>query len=93
MQFREVTWSQQLHYQRLLHGAGAESTERRCALAVLGWRRLAVLLLPNPLLLTCLLPHPLLLPQLNTACPTTLVRHCGRSSARARTPKTWSRCC
>eukprot|EP00878_Enallax_costatus_P007045 GHUV01007384.1.p1 GENE.GHUV01007384.1~~GHUV01007384.1.p1 ORF type:complete len:537 (+),score=187.34 GHUV01007384.1:232-1842(+) len=28
MQFREVTWAQQLHLQRLLHGAGAEVTER-----------------------------------------------------------------
>lgn len=28
MQYREVAWSQQLHMQRLLHGAGAEVTER-----------------------------------------------------------------
>jgi len=28
MQFREVAWSQQLYYQRLMHGAGAEVTER-----------------------------------------------------------------
>eukprot|EP00879_Flechtneria_rotunda_P010523 GHRR01011001.1.p1 GENE.GHRR01011001.1~~GHRR01011001.1.p1 ORF type:complete len:461 (+),score=147.97 GHRR01011001.1:684-2066(+) len=28
MQFREVAWSQQLYYQRLMHGPGAEVTER-----------------------------------------------------------------
>lgn len=28
MQFREVTWAQQLQLQRLLHGVGAEVTER-----------------------------------------------------------------
>lgn len=28
MQFREVAWSQQLYFQRLLHGEGAEVTER-----------------------------------------------------------------
>lgn len=34
MQFREVTWAQQLYYQRLLHGPGAEVTERRCVCCV-----------------------------------------------------------
>jgi len=32
MQFREVTYTQQLKYQRLVHGPEADISERRCVL-------------------------------------------------------------
>lgn len=35
MQFREVTYHQQLQLQRLVHGPEADITERRCVLTVL----------------------------------------------------------